>query len=152
MGLAMRVIGDRAVAEDLVQEVFIRAWRTAPRFRAMGAGRSGAGAWLSRVTLNLAIDHARRPRSLPLEAAGDPLDPAPGADEEMIAAERRQRLYRAIAALPARQRAAIALAYDEGLSNAEGAFALDVSVGAFELLLVRARRSLREAFAPTVRD
>jgi RNA polymerase sigma-70 factor, ECF subfamily len=47
--------------------------------------------------------------------------------------------------LPARQRAAIALTYDEGLSNAEGASILQISTGAFELLLVRARRALRLA-------
>ena len=51
----------------------------------------------------------------------------------------------ALAELPPRQRAAIALTYDQGLSNIEGAAALETSVGAFELLLVRARRALRVA-------
>ena len=51
----------------------------------------------------------------------------------------------AVTALPERQRIAISLTYDAELSNAEGAAAMDTSVGAFELLLVRARRALRMA-------
>jgi RNA polymerase sigma-70 factor (ECF subfamily) len=63
----------------------------------------------------------------------------------MIAAEDRRRLGQALTKLPPRQKAAIALTYDQGLSNAASAEAMEISVGAFELLLVRARRALREA-------
>ncbi len=147
LALALRVTGARAVAEEIVQETFLRAWREAPRFRPPGAGRQGAGAFLARIAVNLAVDAARRPRSAPLEAAGDPPDPALPADLALIAAERGRRLLAAVAALPPRQRAAVALAYDQELSNADGARTLGVSVGAFELLLVRARRALRAAFA-----
>ena len=63
----------------------------------------------------------------------------------MIAEERLARLRAAIKALPERQRLALALTYDAELSNAEGAAAMAVSVGAFELLLVRARKALRLA-------
>ena len=146
MALAVRVTGARVAAEDVVQECFTRAWIQAPRWRPLGEGRShGLAAWLSRVTLNLAIDQARRPRSLPQEAAHEPADPSPAADEAMIAAERRARLKTAIDNLPPRQRAAIALSYDAGLSNSEAAAVMETSVGAFELLLVRARRTLRAA-------
>jgi RNA polymerase sigma-70 factor (ECF subfamily) len=71
-------------------------------------------------------------------------DPAPGAEESLVAAERRRHVEAALARLPDRQRAAVILSYYEGLSNAEVAGALDVSVGAVESLLVRARRGLAQ--------
>jgi RNA polymerase sigma-70 factor (ECF subfamily) len=59
--------------------------------------------------------------------------------------ERATLLARAVAVLPDRQRAAITLTYDDDLPNAEAAAVLGTTVGAFELLLVRARRTLRQA-------
>ena len=146
MALAVRMTGSRALAEDVVQECFARAWVHAPRWRPLSAGRThGVAAWLSRTALNLAIDQARRPRTAPLEAAPEVADPSMAADEAMIAGERIVRLRAAVRALPERQRAALSLTYDAGLSNAQGAVALETSVGAFELLLVRGRRALRAA-------
>jgi RNA polymerase sigma-70 factor (ECF subfamily) len=103
--------------------------------------------WLSRIAINLAIDRLRRRPELPLDGAPEPLDPARSAEDALLAREQDGRLRRGIAALPERQRAAIALTYDQGLSNADGAAALGTSTGAFELLLVRARRALRDAMA-----
>jgi RNA polymerase sigma-70 factor (ECF subfamily) len=147
MALAARVTGSRAAAEDIVQETFTRAWINAPLWRHQGTGRPSYAAWLSRVAFNLAIDLKRRAPMAPLEAAAEPLDPAPAADAVMMRRERAVALEAAIKALPPRQRAALSLCYDADLSNAEGAAAMGVSVGAFELLLVRARRALRLALA-----
>jgi RNA polymerase sigma-70 factor (ECF subfamily) len=83
---------------------------------------------------------------LPLEAAGAARDPAPAPDAQLETRERDTRLAGAIAALPERQRAAIVLAYQEGLDNAAVAAVLDTSVSAVETLLVRAKRALRAAF------
>ena len=144
LALAMRVTGGRAAAEDVVQECFTRAWVQAPRWRPLGGGRThGVAAWLSRVTLNLALDQSRLRRHAPLETAPEAPDPSLAADEAIIAAERHAWLSAAVRALPERQRAAISLSYDAGLSNAEAAAVLETSIGAFELLLVRARRALR---------
>lgn len=145
MGLAVRIVGNRAVAEEILQEVFTRAWTGAPAWQQKAAGPHAYTAWLSRVATNLAIDQLRRPRALPIEAAPEPADDTADAVSGMIARERLARLHAAVAGLPPRQRAAIALTYDQGLSNADGAAALETSVGAFELLLVRARRALRIA-------
>ncbi len=145
IAMTTRIVGNRAVAEEIVQEAFTRAWINAPRWKAQGGGRANFGGWLARVATNLAIDHTRRARSIPLEEAAEPVDPTLSADQEMIAAEDRRRLDRALAELPPRQKAAIALTYDQGLSNATSAAVMEISVGAFELLLVRARRALREA-------
>jgi len=87
----------------------------------------------------------RRPADLPLAAAGDPADPAGEAGAALELRERDGRLAAAIDALPARQRAAIVLAYQEGLSNADAAGVLDVSISSVENLLVRAKRALRAA-------
>lgn len=147
MAAALRMTELRALAEDVVQETFSRAWRDAPHFRPYANGRPGAAAWLSRVLTNLAIDHLRRPRTAALEAAPEPYDPAAPPDDDLIAREAAARVRAAVSVLPQRQRIAIGLTYDVGLSNAEGATAMETSVGAYELLLVRARRALRAALA-----
>jgi RNA polymerase sigma-70 factor, ECF subfamily len=143
IAMTTRIVGSRAVAEEVVQETFTRAWIHAPRWRPQGHARFGG--WLTRVATNLAIDQTRRARSLPLDDAIEPADTELSADQKLVAEEDRRRLDAALAALPPRQRAAIALTYDQGLSNAAGAEAMEISVGAFELLLVRARRALRLA-------
>jgi RNA polymerase sigma-70 factor (ECF subfamily) len=145
MALAVRIVGNRAVAEEIVQETFTRAWTQAPKWQHKGETARAFAAWLSRVTTNLAIDQVRKPKVLPIEDAPEPEDPATDAVDTLIAREKLSRLQAALAGLPPRQRAAIALTYDQGLSNIEGAAALETSVGAFELLLVRARRALRIA-------
>lgn len=145
MALAVRIVGSRAVAEEIVQEAFTRAWVQAPNWRQRGEAGRAFAAWLSRVATNLAIDQVRRPKTSAIEDAPEPVDPAADAVDTLIAGEKLARLRSALATLPPRQRAAIALTYDQGLSNIEGAAAMETSVGAFELLLVRARRALRIA-------
>ena len=92
------------------------------------------------------VDEAGQVRDLPLDAAGHVADSRPGADEQHRLHERDRQLAAAVGALPERQRAAIALTYQEGLSNAEVAQVLDISVSSVEALLVRARRALRAVF------
>lgn len=140
--IAGRMLGNAAEAEEVVQEAFLRVWQKAPAWRPDGGARFAT--WLARVLANLCIDRRRRARSVPLEDAPEMPDPAPGAEESLVAAERRRHVEAALARLPDRQRAAVILSYYEGLSNAEVAGALDVSVGAVESLLVRARRGLAQ--------
>lgn len=154
MAVAMRSVGSRAAAEDVVQEVFTRAWVKAPGWqsRQVGGGGASYGAWLSRVAVNLCIDGARRQRTTNLDDVPDAPDPAANADEILLARERATRVRAAVGRLPERQRQAITLSYDAELTNAEGAAAMDTSVGAFELLLVRARRALRLSLADGSED
>ena len=151
MAVAMRSLGNRAAAEDVVQEVFTRAWVKAPSWQSRQDGGGGGGAsyaaWLSRVAVNLCIDGSRRQRTTTLDDAPEAPDPAANADDILLARERAARVRAAIAGLPERQRRAISLSYDAELSNVEGAAAMETSVGAFELLLVRARRALRLSLA-----
>jgi RNA polymerase sigma-70 factor (ECF subfamily) len=139
--LARRILGREALAEEIVQDAFLRVWINAPRWRPQAAFRT----WLYRVVINLCLNAKRRPADLPLAAAGEPADPAHDAGTALELRERDRQLAAAIDQLPARQRAAIVLAYQEGLGNAEAAAVLGTSVSGFETLLVRARRMLREA-------
>ena len=139
LGLARRILGSEALAEDVVQDALLRVWTNAPRWRPEAAFRT----WLYRVVVNLCLNARRRTPDLPLAEAGDVADSAAQADDALQQRERDRELNAAIAALPDRQRAAIALTYQEGLSNAEVAAVLDTSVSSVEALLVRARQSLR---------
>lgn len=140
--LAGRMLPNESVAEDIVQEAFLRVWRSAPRWRPQAKFRT----WLYRIVVNLCLNARRRAPHLPLDAAGEARDPAPTPDEHLEAGERDRRLADAIAALPERQRAAILLTYQEGLGNAEVADVLGTSISAVEALLGRARQTLRGAF------
>jgi RNA polymerase sigma-70 factor (ECF subfamily) len=140
--LARRILGNAASAEDIVQEALLRVWVNAPRWRPEAAFRT----WLYRIVVNLCLNAKRRVPDLPLDAAADIADPRAGADEQLRLHERDRQLADAIMSLPERQRAAVVLTYQEGLSNADVAQVLDISVSSVEALLVRARRALRVAF------
>ena len=139
--LARRILGSEALAEEVVQDALLRVWINAPRWRPEAAFRT----WLYRIVVNLCLNAKRRAGDLPLEAADHVADPAPGAEAQLEARERDRSVRAAVDALPARQRAAIVLTYQEGLSNAEVAVVLDASVSSVETLLVRAKRTLRTA-------
>jgi RNA polymerase sigma-70 factor (ECF subfamily) len=141
LGLARRILGNAADAEDVAQEAMLRVWTHAPRWQPLAAFRT----WLTRVVVNLCLDRKRRAPWVALEAAGEIEDPAPDAGERAEAAERERRLAAAITELPARQRAAITLTYGEGMSNAQVAEMLDATVSAVETLLVRGKQNLRRA-------
>jgi len=85
LGVATRMLGDRAEAEDVAQEAFVKLWRQARRWR---PGAAMVDTWLHRVTLNLCYDRLRRRREIPAAAPPEQTDPAPGADMAMIRAAR----------------------------------------------------------------
>lgn len=148
LATARRLLAGGSEAEDLVQEACLRLWRKAPQWRQGGASVS---TWLYRVLLNLAIDARRRTRRLtddaPLAALADP---SPDGFDRYALNQRQTRVRAAVDALPERQREAVALTYSAGLSNAESAQAMGLSVKAFEALLVRAKRSLRASLAAEI--
>lgn len=136
-----RMMGNRAAAEDVTQETFLRLWKNAARWRPQGARIE---TWLYKVAMNLCIDTLRkRRREAPQEAAPERADPGLRADERLAVGERRNAVEAAIASLPDRQRMAITLCYFEECSNIEAAESLGVSIDAVESLLARARRALK---------
>ena len=145
--LLLRLLGDRSEAEDVAQEVMLRAWRAIPRFR----GQSSYFTWLYRIAVNeanRALDkRGRRPASAPIGA--DELQlPAPAADDPSRQAEiseLRRALARALAELPPALRTAIVLRDVEGLSTQEAAEITGVSQAAFKSRLHQARLRARAA-------
>ena len=137
--LANRMLNDPAEAEDVVQDAFLRLWRKADDWR---EGRAKLSTWLHRVTLNLCYDRLRKSKP-DYGDVPDIADDVVSAPERLAKLETAARVRAAIAALPPRQRAAIALYHLEALSNIDAAAAMEISVEALESLLARGRRALR---------
>jgi RNA polymerase sigma factor (sigma-70 family) len=133
--------GSRSDAEDALQDVFLRAYNALRRDDRPVTLR----AWLYRVAHNRCIDQLRRPLPAPadvFETSRAPLQ------DPMTTAERREdlrRLVEDVGRLPEQQRSALLMRELEGLTYAELADALDVSVPAVKSLLVRARIGLADA-------
>ncbi len=142
--LARRMLGDAHEAEDVTQELFLRAWRQAPTWRP-GAARFDT--WLHRVALNLCRDRLRKRREQPMADPPDRPDPSAAPDRGVHQAELAVQVDAALGRLPERQREAIVLCHYQELTNIEAARLMDVSVEALESLLSRGRRALRLALA-----
>ncbi|MEQ7873006.1 sigma-70 family RNA polymerase sigma factor [Sphingomonas sp. ASV193] len=138
--VAWRMLGDSGEAEDVAQEAMLRLWRDGARWDGRGAG---VGAWLACVASRLSIDRLRRRGRTELGEVPERADEAPRADRLIVASEESERVRRALAALPDRQRAAVVLTYYEELSNAAAAEAMELKLKAFESMLHRARAALR---------
>ncbi len=149
ISLAQRMVGERAAAEDIAQEAFLRVWRHAAKWKTPDqGGRAKFGTWFYRVVVNLCIDRKRRPRPVPLDAVAEPVDPA---DDALTVIQRGQvalKVASAVSDLPDRQRAALVLCSYEGHTVARAAEILSSSERAVESLLVRARRNLRKSLQP----
>ena len=140
VAFAWRMVGDGFAAEDVAQDAMLKLWRQAPRWKP----KAQIGTWLRRVAYNRCIDLHRRTRPGD-DIAGLALeDPAPGPARNLLAAEVSAIVRSAMADLPERQRAAIAMVHFDGMNNGETAAALEVSVEAVESLLARGRRGLRQ--------
>ncbi len=141
--LSARILGSIEAAEDVVQEAYVRAYRslTEGRFERRASVRT----WLYRIVVNAAID-ARRERVRRLAQIKRDFAPEPLAGEH-ASAEARLALAELNAwlfALPDEQRLAILLTAVEGLSASEAGEILGCSEGAVEQRLVRARVTLRQ--------
>ena len=141
--ICVKMCGDRAQAEELTQDAFVRAWERLPQFR----GESAFSTWLHRLTVNVVLearrsDRRRRARVDDEESMDDapPIAP-PSSDAE------RMDLTAAIAALPPGARAVFALHDVQGYKHEEIAAMLKITAGGSKAQLHRARRLLREALA-----
>lgn len=150
VGLARRMLGDAAEAEDVAQEVFLRVWREAPRWK---PGAAKFETWMHRVALNLCYDRLRRRREvLDADAGLAVADSNPLPSDARLAQQRAARVRAALAKLPERQRAAVALVHFQEMTNIAAAEMLEISVEALESLLARGRRALKAELAGVVQD
>ncbi len=138
-----RMLPDRARAEELAQDVFVRIYQARERYEA----RSRFSTWLFGIAHNLALnelDRAYRKRERPLEELHlrGLKDPAPDALEQLDGRRTTAAIERALAGLPARQRSALLLRSQESLSHDEIAEVLGSSSSGVKSLLHRARETL----------
>ena len=144
-GGAFAMLGNRAEAEDVVQEAMLRLWRIAPDWSVERGAKPSS--WAYGVMRNLCLDRMRRARGVALDSAPEPLDPSPSAEARLQTQTRQDALHAALRLLPERQRQAVVLRHIEGLSNPEIAEILSISVEAVESLTSRARAGLKATLA-----
>jgi RNA polymerase sigma-70 factor (ECF subfamily) len=146
---ALRMLGERTVAEELVQEVFFRAWKQA---RTFSEGRGTFITWLLSITHNMAIDEIRRRNRRPQRAdSADPVlmltnvrDENPSVEDQAMMVSIREQITHAMAALPEAQRSAIELAYFGGLTQREIAELQNEPLGTIKTRMRLAVRKLRD--------
>ena len=151
-GLASRITGDTAAAEDVVQESLLRVWRRAEQY---DPGRGAARAWLLRLVRNAAIDHvrARGSRDRAEQGAGIDVEESVAPerpDEALLRLERGRRVRAALEDLPHEQRRAIETAYFEGLSHSEIAAREGAPLGTIKTRIRDGVMRLRAGFAREV--
>jgi len=146
LGLALRIVRDSSDAEDVVQEVFSQAWRTAPNYE---ASRGTVAGWLLMMARSRAIDRVRA-RQARRDAGVEP-DPetipstAVPVPEQIIANQQAARVRGAMAGLPVEQRTALELAYFEGLTQSEIAERLQIPLGTVKTRIRAALAFLRRS-------
>ncbi|HEY1084674.1 MAG TPA: sigma-70 family RNA polymerase sigma factor [Prosthecobacter sp.] len=150
IGTAFRMLGNSEDAHDVAQQVFLRVWKSAPRYEPTAKFTT----WLFTILRNLVFNETRRRtrrREIPLEQEDDDHAPqqfadhtAPAADQITQQEELEKALDKAIAALPEKQRLAVVLRRHEELPYEQICDILKMSLPAVKSLLFRARAELRK--------
>lgn len=153
IGTVYRMLNNLDDAHDIAQQVFIRVWKSAPRYEVTAKFTT----WLYTITRNLVFNETRRRsrrREVSIEQENEDDPPkhfadhsVPGADENLAKAEFHDALEKAIAALPEKQRLAVILRGRQDLPYEEICAILKMSLPAVKSLLFRARNDLRKNLA-----
>lgn len=146
---AIRIVSDPMLAEEVLQEVFVRTWRQADRFQ---RSRGNFGSWLLSITHNLAIDEIRKRQRRPQKSdsvdVSDALfglvDEAINVEEAAQAGALRVRVKTALLVLPDAQREAIELAFFSGMSQREISAHLDTPLGTIKTRMRLGLKKLRQ--------
>jgi RNA polymerase sigma-70 factor, ECF subfamily len=147
--LILRMVRDEGIAQDLVQETFLRAWNRAAAF---DAERGAAGPWLLAIARNRAIDYLRAQgrRNQNLLEWNEAEHPGLFADfpDEALNLDLARQVKRALEGLSSQQREAIELAYFEGLSQSEIANRMGQPLGTVKTWTRRAIQQMRQTLGP----
>ncbi|HYJ13310.1 MAG TPA: sigma-70 family RNA polymerase sigma factor [Thermomicrobiales bacterium] len=149
LAFSTRMMGDRQSGEELVQEVFVRAWR---RARSFSSDRGSYVTWLLSITHNLCIDEIRKRNRRPQRAGStDPVqvlvnvrDSGPSVELTTELSELRTVMANAMKTLPDHQRQAVELAFYQGLTQREVAEALDEPLGTIKTRIRLGMKKLRD--------
>lgn len=143
-GICLRILRRQELAEEILQEVYIRIWDKAADF---DASRASPITWMATIARNRAIDEVRRKKPVfadDMAGTEEISDPARTPAEHLEASDETQRLERCLGQLNAPQRSAVRLAYLDGLSRAEIAERLDQPVGTVKTWLHRSLKQLKD--------
>ena len=155
LGISLKVIGDQALAEDVLQETFWRVWQSAGTYQSQRGPFTG---WLFRIARNLSIDAYRRRNVRPQTIAGvegsEPIleetpDPDTNVAEQAQSILKNRQIRKALAALPVVQRQVIEMAYFYGMTRQEIAEATGEALGTIH---TRARLALQKLRGEFERD
>jgi len=143
-GVALRILGERGEAEDVLQEVYVTVWRKAGEFE---AGRASPMTWLIAITRNRAIDRlraARRSRAMdPIDEAAEIADSAPRADDALEMSQENARLHDCLDGLAGDERAALRGAFFDGNTYEDLAQRARIPLGTMKSRIRRAMMKLK---------
>lgn len=144
LAFAERLMGNRAEAEDIVQDAFTKLWLNAHKF---DAEKAKFTTWFYRVVMNRCLDVKRKKKPVALPENYEKVDEKANVEKDLEKSEQGKIIQQALSEIPERQRAAIVLCYYEEMSNKEAAEVLGLNIKALESLLTRGRKNLQGLLA-----
>ena len=140
--LAYRYVQHKESAEDIVLEAFLKLWEDPGKWHP--ERNSKFTTWFYRIVVNLCLDWQKKKRPLELDEAVPVVDQREPLDAMLMRTQEQKILEKEIAALPERQRTALNLCFDEGLTNQEAAEVMGLNLKALQSLLMRAKTTLKQ--------
>ena len=140
--LAYRFLQDKAAAEDVVQDAFLKLWENPGLWQP--ERNSKFTTWFYRIVVNLCLDQRKKKKPAVLDNDAMVADDREPVDETMMHAQEQKMVEKEIAALPERQRTALNLCFDAGLTNQEAADVMGINLKALQSLIMRAKTTLKE--------
>ena len=142
-----RLTGDKSQAEDLSQDVFLRVWKSAPKYKK----RAKLSTWMYRIAINLYLNKMRALKirtmflaSLPLKRHSRIDTDYATPENQLLKAEQTRQIFDILNTLPSAQRLAVTLKFYQGLSYAEISQILNRSISAVDALLIRAKKNIQK--------
>ena len=141
--LAYRMLSNKAQAEDVVQDCFLKIWKNPSLWDPNRKAKFTT--WFYRMVVNLSLDYNKKKKATGMPENYEVADTA-NQSEDLIRKEQKEMLEKSLEELPERQRIAINLCFYESVSNKEAAEILDINIKALESLLMRAKTTLKKKF------